>query len=153
MPAPGRPDATGPGIDGDRLRSILESAADHAIVAAAPNGRITGWWGSASRLLGWEEAEALRDGGYRVLETPDGAAALRLLDGGGRVDVLVADMGLPGGLDGRQVADAARGRRPGLRVLFMTGHVEAAGPGAKIGKPFPLDVLAERIGAAQSGRD
>ncbi len=95
-------------------------------------------------------AEWLRDLGYRVLEAPDGAAALRLLDGGGRVDVLVADMGLPGGLDGRQVADAARGRRPGLPVLFMTGYAEAgaAGPGAEtIGKPFSLDLLAEHIGA------
>ncbi len=95
------------------------------------------------------EAEWLRELGYRVLEAPDGAAALRLLDGGGRVDVLVADLGLPGGLDGRQVADAARGRRPGLPVLFMTGYAEAgaAVPGAEtIGKPFPLEVLAERIG-------
>ena len=96
------------------------------------------------------EAEWLRERGYRVLEAPDGAAALRLLDGGGRVDVLVADMGLPGGMTGRQVADAARGRRPGLPVLFMTGYAKAgaAGPGAEtIGKPFPLEVLAERIGA------
>lgn len=85
-----------------------------------------------------------------MLEAPDGAAALRLLDGGGRVDVLVTDVGLPGGLDGRQVAEAARGRRPGLPVLFTTGYAEAgtAGPGAEtIGKPFSLDVLAERIGA------
>ena len=96
-------------------------------------------------------AEWLRDGGYRVLEAPDGAAALRLLHGGSRVDVLVANVGLPGGLDGRQVADTARGRRPGLPVLFMTGYAEAgaAGPGAEaISKPFSLDVLAERIGAA-----
>ena len=95
-------------------------------------------------------AEWLRELGYRVLEAPNGAAALRLLDGGSRVDVLVADMGLPGGLDGRQVADAARGRRPGLPVLFMTGYAETgtAEPEAEtISKPFPLEVLAERIGA------
>ncbi len=102
-------------------------------------------------------AEWLRDLRYRVLEAPDGAAALRLLDGGERVDVLVADMGLPGGLDGRQVAEAARERRPGLPVLFMTGYAETAKPGAEtIGKPFSLDVLAERIGAvletAQAGQ-
>ena len=96
------------------------------------------------------EAEWLRELGYRVLEAPDGAAALRLLDGGGRVDVLVADVGLPGGMTGGQVAEAARGRRPGLPVLFMTGYAEAgiAGLGTEtIGKPFPLEVLAERIGA------
>ena len=96
-------------------------------------------------------AEWLRELGYHVLEAPDGAAALRLLHGGGRVDVLVADMGLPGALDGRQVADAARGHRPGLPVLLMTGRAgaELAGLGAEtIGKPFSLDLLAERIGAA-----
>ena len=97
------------------------------------------------------EAEWLRELGYRVLEAPDGAAALRLLDGGGRVDVLVADVGLPGGLDGRQVAEAARGSRPSLPVLFVTGSAQAGGTGLgaeTIGKPFPLEVLAERIGAA-----
>lgn len=96
-------------------------------------------------------AEWLRDLGYRVLEAPDGSAALRLLHGGGRVDVLVTDMGLPGGLDGRQVADAARGHRPGLPVLLMTGRAgaEMAGLGAEtIGEPFSLEVLAEWIGAA-----
>ncbi len=96
-------------------------------------------------------AEWLRELGYRVLEAPDGAAALRLLHGGERVDVLVADMGLPGGLGGRRVAEAARRRRPGLPVLLTTGRAGAEGAGLgeeTIGKPFSLEVLAERIGAA-----
>ncbi len=74
MAAAGRPDAAGIGIGGDRLRLVLESAADHAIVATSPNGRITGWWGGASRLLGWGEAEAL-DRELAALYTPEDRAA------------------------------------------------------------------------------
>ena len=97
-------------------------------------------------------AEALRDLGYQVLEAPTGVAALELLqDARRRVDALVTDVGLPGGLNGRQVADAARLERPGLPVLFITGYAGTAlqdqlAPGmAVIGKPFTLDVLAAKI--------
>ncbi len=98
-------------------------------------------------------AERLRELGYRVLEAKDGPAALRLLHSGARVDVLVTDVGLPGGLNGRQVADAARERRPGLPVLFITGYAgdaleEQLAPGMQvIGKPFALDALDVRIRA------
>ena len=98
-------------------------------------------------------AEHLREFGYTVLEAADGAAALRLLRLGARADVLVTDVGLPGGLNGRQVADAARERRPGLPVLFITGYADGAldrqfAPGMEvIGKPFALDALAARIQA------
>ena len=98
-------------------------------------------------------AEGLRDQGYRVLEAGDGPAALRILHGGRgfRVDALVTDVGLPRGLNGRQVADAARECRPGLPVLFITGYAgtaleECLAPGmAVIGKPFTLDTLAAKI--------
>ena len=96
-------------------------------------------------------AEHLREFGYTVLEAADGAAALRLLRLGAHADVLVTDVGLPGGLNGRQVADAARERRPGLPVLFITGYADGAldgqlAPGMEvIGKPFALDALATRI--------
>ncbi len=75
MAAAVKPEAASPGIDdGDRLRSILESAAYHAIVAAGLDGRITGWWGGSFRLLGWREAEALgRD--LAALYTPEDRAA------------------------------------------------------------------------------
>ena len=88
-----------------------------------------------------------------MLEAPDGAAALRLLNGGGRVDVLVTDVGLPGGMNGRQVADAARAQRPGLPVLFVTGYAGDAlsaqlAEGMEVlSKPFELAVLSERIDA------
>ncbi len=98
-------------------------------------------------------AERLRELGYRVLEAADGPAALRLLRSGARVDVLVTDVGLPGGLNGRQVADVARERRPDLPVLFITGyaavtlaHGAALDPGMEMmTKPFALDALATRI--------
>ena len=98
-------------------------------------------------------AEALRELGCHVLEAGDGAAALRVLHGslGSRVDVLVTDVGLPGGLNGRQVADAARERRPGLPVLFITGYAGSVlegqlAPGMEvITKPFALSALASRV--------
>ena len=98
-------------------------------------------------------AERLRELGYRVLEAKDGPAALRLLRPDTRVDVLVTDVGLPGGLNGRQVADAVRERRPGLPVLFITGYAGNALEGQLaprmqvIGKPFALDALAARVRA------
>ena len=98
-------------------------------------------------------AEHLRDMGYRVLEAEDGPGALRLLREAPRVDLLVSDVGLPGGLNGRQVADAARERRPGLPVLFITGYAGTfldgqLGPDmAVLGKPFALEALAARTRA------
>jgi len=88
-----------------------------------------------------------------VLEAKDGPAALNLLRSDARIDVLVTDVGLPGGLNGRRVADAARECKPGLPVLFITGYAGDAlerqlAPGTQvIGKPFALDALAVRIRA------
>ena len=98
-------------------------------------------------------AEYLHDLGYTVLEAGNGPAALRLLHSGPRVDLLVTDVGLPGGMNGRQIADAARERRPGLLVLFITGYAGSAldgqlAPGMEvIGKPFALDALAAKVRA------
>ena len=98
-------------------------------------------------------ADVLREAGYRVLEAPDGLAALDVVRSGERVDLLLTDMGLPG-MDGRRLAEAARRLRPGLRVLFVTGDTcDAAGegplpPGTQvIGKPVALDVLAAKVRA------
>ena len=97
--------------------------------------------------------EVLRDLGYRALQAADGPAALVLLRSRLRLDLLVTDVGLPGGMNGRQLADAARELRPGLKVLFVTGYADVAGlagdvlePGmALIPKPFEAAVLARRI--------
>ncbi len=70
--------------------------------------------------------DALSELGYACLEAPDGAAGLRSLQSGQAVDLLITDVGLPGGLNGRQVADGARAILPGLKVLFITGYAENA---------------------------
>lgn len=98
-------------------------------------------------------SEVLEDLGYVALEAEDGPAGLKVLNSNARIDLLVTDVGLPGGLNGRQVADAARARRPGLKVLFITGYAENAvlshghlSPGMHvITKPFAMEVLTARI--------
>jgi PAS domain S-box-containing protein len=97
--------------------------------------------------------EVLEDLGYAALEAADGPAGLRLLQSDARIDLLVTDVGLPGGMNGRQMADAARMSRPDLKVLFITGFAENAvigngqlEPGMHVmTKPFALEALANRI--------
>jgi PAS domain S-box-containing protein len=96
--------------------------------------------------------EVLHDLGYRALEAGDGPTGLRILRSPERIDLLVSDIGLPG-MNGRQVADAAREGRPDLKVLFITGYAENAAiahgflaPGMEmVTKPFAVDALAARI--------
>jgi PAS domain S-box-containing protein len=98
-------------------------------------------------------SEVLADLGYTAIEAEDGAAGLKILNSNIRVDLLVTDVGLPGGLNGRQVADAARATRPELQVLFITGFAENAllshghlAPGMHVmTKPFTMEALATRI--------
>ncbi len=59
--------------------------------------------------------DVLTDMGYATVEAADGAAGLKVLQSGARIDLLVTDVGLPGGMNGRQMADAARARRPTSR--------------------------------------
>ena len=102
--------------------------------------------------------EVLEDLGYTVIEAADGPAGLAMLDQGASVDLLITDVGLPG-MNGREVAEAARRRRPGLKVLFITGYAEdkvlnasRLGPGMQVlTKPFTLDVLGARIKGMLSG--
>lgn len=99
-------------------------------------------------------SDILADLGYAAIEASDGAWGLRILESDARIDLLITDVGLPGGLNGRQLADAARVHRPDLRVLFITGFAENAllnngqlEPGmAVLTKPFAMEVLAARIG-------
>jgi PAS domain S-box-containing protein len=103
--------------------------------------------------------DALRDAGYRVLEARDGASGLAVLESDARIDLLITDVGLPGGLNGRQVADAARAARPSLKILFITGYAENAAIGngyldAGMGvltKPFAMASLSARIRAMMGG--
>jgi PAS domain S-box-containing protein len=98
-------------------------------------------------------AEILAESGYAVIEAPDGPAGLRVLESNARIDLLITDVGLPGGMNGRQVADAARVSRPDLKVLFITGYAENAVIGSGrlengmsvLTKPFQMEILADRI--------
>ncbi len=102
---------------------------------------------SAMRML---IGDALRDRGYTVIEAADGMEGLRVLRSKQGVDLLISDIGLPGGMNGRQLAEAARVQRPRLKILFITGFAESAAwgsgtlePGMKVlTKPFALDALA-----------
>ncbi len=97
-------------------------------------------------------SEVLEEKGYRVLEAHDGAAGLAMLRSDLRVDLLITDVGLPGGMNGRQLADAGRALRPSLPVLFITGYAENAAvgdgrlePGMQLlTKPFTMDALAAK---------
>jgi len=88
-----------------------------------------------------------------ALEAEDGLSGLKILQSDVRVDLLITDVGLPGGMNGRQVADAARLRRPHLKVLFVTGFAENAAVGnghleagmEVITKPFVIAELANKI--------
>ena len=96
--------------------------------------------------------EVLEDLGYTAIEAADSVAGLKVLQSDVRLDLLVTDVGLPGGMNGGQMADAARERRPDLKVLFIgyadnavlgNGHLR---PGMQVlTKPFVLETLATRI--------
>ncbi|MFA9199566.1 MAG: response regulator [Cypionkella sp.] len=105
-------------------------------------------------LIRMTVCEELADHGYRCLEAASGAEALRLLAERSDIALLLTDMGLPGGLNGRQVADSARQARPGLPVLFVTGYADqtalagGTGPGtAVLAKPFRMAELVETVRA------
>jgi signal transduction histidine kinase/PAS domain-containing protein/ActR/RegA family two-component response regulator len=99
--------------------------------------------------------EILQDLGYLPLQATDGPSGLKVLQSRRRIDLLVTDVGLPGGINGRQLADFAREHRPELKVLFITGYAEnaaiAAGflePGMEmITKPFATDALGAKVRA------
>ncbi len=97
--------------------------------------------------------EVLEDLGYRVIGAGDGAAGLKIVQSGVGIDLLITDVGLPNGMNGRQLADAARAIRPNLKVLFITGYAENAAVGnghlehgmELLTKPFALDELAQKV--------
>ena len=97
--------------------------------------------------------EMVGDLGYSVLSAPDGASALRLLDSHREVSLLFTDVGLPGGMNGRQLAEQALRRQPQLKVLYTTGYARNAiinqgrlDPAVEVVfKPFTYSDLATKI--------
>jgi PAS domain S-box-containing protein len=104
-------------------------------------------------------AEMLTELGYRVLEAATGAEAIEILDQENTVDLLFTDVVLPGGMNGRELADEAMHRRPDLKVLFTTGYTRNAivhhgrlDPSVQlIGKPFSFEELGARVRALLDG--
>ncbi|MEX6664230.1 ATP-binding protein [Pseudomonas sp. W2-17] len=98
--------------------------------------------------------DALRERGYQVSEAMDGPSGLQMLRSMASIDLLVTDVGLPGGMNGRQVADAARALLPSLDVLFVTGYAENSAVGgdqletgmAVLLKPFGMNSFAQKVG-------
>jgi CheY-like chemotaxis protein len=97
--------------------------------------------------------EILEELGYEVLEAEDGPSGIGILQSRSDIDLLVTDVGLPNGMNGRQLADAARTSRPDLKVLFITGYAENAvlnhghlEAGMQVmTKPFSSEALAQRV--------
>ncbi len=97
--------------------------------------------------------EVLEELGYTVIEATEASAGLQVLRSDVRIALLVTDVGLPGGMNGRQLAEAGRTIRPDLKVLFVTGYAEHAvlddgqlEPGMHVlTKPFGMEALAGKI--------
>lgn len=98
-------------------------------------------------------ADVLIEHGYTVVEAADGAAGLEILRSTQKIDLVITDVGLPGGMNGRQMADAGQALRPDIKTLFITGYAETAAIGDKalgpamqvLTKPFSIDVLVARV--------
>jgi CheY-like chemotaxis protein len=91
--------------------------------------------------------------GYEIREAASAAEALEVMDGGWTSDLLFTDVVLPGGMNGKQLADAALLRHPGLKVLFTSGYTEDAivhqgrlDPGVNLlGKPYRRADLVAKV--------
>jgi PAS domain S-box-containing protein len=101
----------------------------------------------------------LRDLGYEVIEAANGPQALKILDDSATIDLLFTDVVMPGGMTGRQLAEAAKTRRPNLKTLFTSGYTEDSilrlgklDPGVRLlSKPYRKHELATRIREALDG--
>ncbi len=136
--------ATAAGEDADRPSTAPRAGAGETVLVVDDEPTV--------RML---VTEVLGDLGYTAIEAADGPAGLQVLRSDTRIDLLVTDVGLPGGMNGRQVADAGRAVRPDLKVLFITGYAENAvlshghlDAGMHVlTKPFAMEALAGQIRA------
>ncbi|MCL6308952.1 PAS domain-containing protein [Pseudomonas syringae] len=138
---------------------LHQGTVERAEAASSPNLGVVA--GAGETVLVVEDEPTVRllvtdvldDLGYIAVEAADSAGGLRVLQSNTRIDLLISDVGLPGGLNGRQMADAARVIRPDLKVLFITGYAGNAllednqlDPGMSVmTKPFAVDTLVARI--------
>lgn len=144
---------------GTRIEVVLPRVDSPAPAVVEP--RDTGPAAFAARVLVVEDdplvravvARELTTQGYQVAEAPDGEAALeRLAQTLEPFDLLITDLAMPR-MDGRELAERAGGLRPGLPVLFMSGHPDEATRRALVEadrpylqKPFTAEELLSRLG-------
>jgi PAS domain S-box-containing protein len=153
--------------DGTSVRLLLPRyLGDLAVETPREAGPVAPLAGAGETVLVIEDealvrgliVEVLGDLGFAALEATDGPEGLAVLQSRQRIDLLITDVGLPG-LNGRQLAEAARALRPGLKVILMTGYAEVAAsaqgflePGmALMTKPFGMAELAAKIRATVDG--
>ncbi|RZT46226.1 PAS domain S-box-containing protein [Sphingomonas sp. BK036] len=134
---------------GDALLPEEEEAIANAAAAAGETILVVDDEATIRHLID----EVLDEQGYTVIGAADGAAGIKVLQSGSKIELLITDVGLPNGMNGRQVADAARALRPGLKVLFITGYAENAAvgnghlePGMELlTKPFTIQALTSKV--------
>lgn len=138
-------------------RHIGDGRVDEAVAEPVrlppPTGRSTILVVDDEPLVRMVAVELLEELGHAVLEADDGPSALRILNTRPDIELLITDVGLPNGMNGRQLADAIRTQRPDLNVLFITGYAENAvlnhghlERGMQvITKPFAADAFARRV--------
>ena len=151
---------------GTTVRMYLPKAAEEAVTVQKPTVQLTG--GNELVLL-VEDDELVRlyaehllaDLGYSVLSASDGAEALEILEHNDGIVLLFTDIIMPGGMNGRQLADRALELRPQLKVLFTSGYTENAvvhhgrlDPGVQlISKPYLRQELASKLRAVLEDKE
>jgi PAS domain S-box-containing protein len=139
-------------------RAVEDTAriAEEKAMDAVPTGRETVFLVEDDPLVRENTEAQLRSLGYTVTAVAgSGPEAIKRIEGGVKADLLLTDVVLPDGMNGRQVADAVRGRLPGIKVLYMSGYTEHAvmhqgclEPGIRLlSKPFRKHELAQALRA------
>jgi len=144
------PRATGPDreLAAAEPRAAAQSIGDETILVVEDDADVRAFVTAALGILG-----------YRVLKAEDGPAALALLEQVPHLDLLLTDVVLPGGVNGRQVADLARRRFPALKVLYTSGYTDNAvvhhgilDAGAEmLAKPYTREILARKVRGVLDG--
>jgi PAS domain S-box-containing protein len=130
-----------------------------AATSSEPREMPSSWSGETVLIVDDEPSvralieEVLFKLGYVAVQAEDGAAALRILESGQHIDLLITDIGLPGKMNGRELADAGLEIWPHLKILYITGYAQNAvvgngylSPSMNIlTKPFRMDDLAAKI--------
>jgi CheY-like chemotaxis protein len=142
-----------------RSEEAADAPAAPAPAAAVPGGRETILVVEDDALVRDYVVTQLKSLGYTPLAAAHAAAALALVEAGAAFDLLFTDVIMPGGMNGRELADEVARRRPGTKVLFTSGYTENAivhhgrlDPGvALLNKPYRKRDLAEKIRGVLDG--